>query len=218
MLVNAGQAYYSFSRAHTFPGGLLFDPSRDRTCAERLRALAAQVQHEARLSAAALIRLCGQLYRTMKVQAMRFLVGNQWLLSLARELGITITDSEVMQLNRRIGLELFRTKAALDQSLVARHMSVADMLVEAKQDLVAQKMLALARRQGKSGTRRLVEAAQRWTSRTTCEPEYIVEHCREYSGKMIDSKDPPPSVVIERIVTVVTGRCVNVPGCGPGKI
>jgi hypothetical protein len=211
MVSVAGGAYYALSHSHTFPDGIVSDPWNNTRCATRLRTLAAKsATHGVGLSTAALIRTCGLLERTLRNSAMEDLVKAQWFVNLDRKLGITVSDSEVLKLQERISSEVYPTKVARARYLQPRHMTEADLLKQAREDLLGQKLFAVMKA-GSPNYKRAVQAAQQATSETTCDPEYVVEHCRQYKGAV---ESPPGTVVIEKVAAIVTGVCVNRPACG----
>jgi len=209
----AGGDYHQLSAKHTVPAGLVSDPPNYPACVAHLEAAIAHAPAGApKPSGVRLLKKCQQLYQALREQAVSLLVNDQWTLALARELGATASDGEVMQLFKRVRAEEFPTEAELQQYLASRRLSLADELFLLKVNLIAQKMLTKLVSEGKQGQARLTEAGQRWTAKTSCRAGYVVQHCKQFTGPR-RSSSPPASVLMEQVAAIVSGRCTNLAAC-----
>lgn len=215
MATLAGGDYHQLSAKNTIPDGLVSEPPNYPRCVANLEAAAARVPGRGlNLTVVQLLTKCRQLYHALRDQAVALLVNDQWLIALARDEGLTATDAEVMQLFKRVKAEEFPTEAALRQYLASRKLSLADELFLLKIDLLEQKILTKAQQGGKQAVAKFTAAAQRWTTKTTCQSGYVVQHCKEYTGAPKPTpSQPSASVMIEQIAAIATGRCINLPAC-----
>lgn len=209
----AGGDYHQLSGKETVPAGLVSDPPNYPACVARLQGAMAHAPARApKPDGVRLLTKCQQLYEALRQQAISLLVSDQALISLARELGVTASDAEVLKLFKRVRATEFPTEAELRQYLASRRLSMADELFLLKVNLLGQKLLAQVPKEGKQAEARLVEAERRWTARTSCSAGYVVKHCRQFTGGATTGT-PPASVLIEQVATLVTGRCINLAAC-----
>ena len=216
MTTEAGGDFYELSAGHTMPEGLVSEPPNYAACVTRLQAIAAKSLAKGlpKPTAGQLLSKCRQLHQELKLQALEFLVDTQWTIGAFGELGIKTTDGEVMQRFDRIKAEQFPRE--LQRYLGSRRRSLSDELLLVKINVLSGKAYQKLTGGGKQVIPKMVakftEVEQRWTTKTNCNPGYVVKHCKQYTGQ------PPPSntsaaILLEQ-VAVITGRpCVNHPAC-----
>lgn len=209
----AGRDYFELSGRRTVPADLVSDPPDYAGCVTSLEAAAASSPTKgSRLTGAQLLAKCQQLYEALKLQAAAFLVEAQWLIGMAREMGVTATDGEVLQVFKRSTAELFPNEAQFRRVLASQRSSMSDELFRVKLNLLAQKVQQKASAEGKQAPAKLTEAEQRWNAKTSCSAGYVVQHCKQYTGASASA--PAPAVLIEQVAKITTGRCINLPACG----
>lgn len=157
---------------------------------------------------------CRQLYQALRLQAVAVLVRAQWIMEVDREVGVTVNDGEVLRFFKRSNAERFPKESEFQHYLASKRESVSDELLLLKLDLLAQKTQRKMTSGGKPVIAKLVAAEQKWTSKTTCSPGYVVVHCKAYTGEPAVASSPPASVLIEQVAALATGRCTNLAACG----
>jgi hypothetical protein len=213
MATLAGGDYYQLSGKRTIPEGLVSEPPNYARCVARLEAAAASAPVKSPTqTGVALLTKCRQLYQALRTQAVGYLVSARWFINLAREEGLTATDAEVTQLYNEIKAREFPKPAELRQYLASRRLSLADELFVVKLDVLSQKVQRKLASGGKQAIAKFTEAGKKWTAKTTCHAGYVVEHCKEYTGQTASSV-PAPSVLMEQVAVVATGRCINLAAC-----
>jgi hypothetical protein len=205
----AGGDYFELSGGHAAPAGLVSDPPNYKRCVTVLQsAKSGAPARSQRPTGAQLLRKCQQLYQALKTQAIAFLVDAQWAIASSRELGITATDAETRQVFEGTRRKLYGNDAALRRYLASRHLTLSDLLLQTRLNLLAQRTL---QRLHSTGDRRAISAQfnetwARWTRRTSCNGGEIVEHCRQYRGGPTYPFSPPASVMIEQVAGLLARR------------
>jgi hypothetical protein len=209
-----GEDYYELSHGHTVPAGLVSDPPDYAVCVSNLQAAAAGNPRAAKsLTPTALLTKCREMNVALRLQAVGFLVQEQWLTSIARDEGVVVGEPEVQRLFRRIRAEQYPTEADLRQYLASRRSSVADELVRAKLDLLGQRTLNKVGAGGTHAAAEFTAIQQKWTAKTSCSAGYVVEHCEQFKGSQIYPGGLSPAILMEQVAALVTGRCINRPAC-----
>jgi hypothetical protein len=209
MAVVAGADYYQLSRSQKIPRGLVSDPPNYPRCVTVLESAAAgSPSAGAKPGGTELLGKCQQIYQAVKAQAVGFLVYAQWTIGMAREAGLTATKQEALQLYRQVKVRF--TPAIL----AGKRWSLSDALFLLKLNVLGQKALKKFEAGGPQASARLATAEERWTAKTTCRAGYVVQYCREHKGGANDASTPAPSVLMEQVAKIVTGRCVNRAACG----
>jgi hypothetical protein len=208
----AGGEYYELSRNHTIPAELAFDPPRYGRCVASLEgAEGSSPAGSPKPSSVHLLSKCQQIYQALKTQATAFLVATAWTIASDRELGITASDQEVLNLFKRVRASAYPSDAQLHEYLAARRLTLSDLLLQTRLNLLAQKAL---QKIGPAGAGKAVKARfdaawTRWAQKTDCRPGYVVEHCRQYKGGPTYPHSPPASVMMEEVAGIATGRCAS---------
>jgi hypothetical protein len=195
------------------PEGVVSDPPNYARCVAALEAAAAKSPPKgAKETGVQLLSKCRQLYQALRTQATTYLVSLQRTIGLGRDAGVTPTEGEVQRLFKQFKTREFPTDAAFRRYLASSQRSVADIMVAMRVDVINNGILKqLKTLQGRV---KYNEAEQRWTAKTSCRAGYVVEHCRQYKGGATYPSTPPPSVLMEQVAALISGRCVNVEACG----
>jgi hypothetical protein len=212
----AGGDYNELSGGRTVPEGLVSEPPSYVACVAHLEAAAtSSVKNSPRPTRVQLLTKCQQLYRALRTQATAYLVTAQWLINVDREGGVTVTDGEVLEYFRHLKKDhpYLSTEARVRNYFASRRLSLADFLFTLQLDLLSQKIQQKVASGGKQALAELTEAEQRWTAKTSCRPGYVVQHCKQYRGEPEYSSSPPPSILMEQVAALATGRCINRPAC-----
>lgn len=213
----AGGDYNELSAGKTVPEGLASDPPRYSACVARLESAAAAspVKVGPAPTSLQLLTKCQQLYRALREQATEFLVRTQWQIALDHELGVTASNQEVLKFfaQSKATHPLLASEALVRNYLTSRRQTLSDYLYILKLDLLAQKLEQKLQREGSQAQAKVTEAERQWTGKTTCRAGYVVRHCKQYRGAPEYASTPPPSVLMEQVAALATGRCINRPAC-----
>lgn len=217
----AGQDYYDVSHQQTVPDGLVSDPPNVGRCAASLEAAVAagRASGESPESGSALLAKCRQLAEALKLQATAFLTATQLAIGFAEEEGARATEGEVKQSLDATVMREYGSEAKYDRYLAARRTSLSDALLEARLALLGRKVLA--KLDTPVGRTHYAQGLERWVTRVSCKPGYVVENCLQYKGeKASGGHTLPPAVLMEQVSALVTGKCANKAACakqaGPG--
>jgi hypothetical protein len=213
MMALAGGDYYEVSRHSTIPEGLVSDPPNYARCAASLEAAAAKTPSgNAKESGVQLVAKCRQLYQALKVQAASYLVSVQRAVGLGHDEGVTVSDGQLQQFFQRLKAREYPTEAAFQQYLTSRRRNRSDVLLEAKLNLLGEGIIKKIKTP--QGRAKYGEAERRWTEKTNCQPGYVVEGCKQYKGGATYPSTPSPSILMEQVAALASGRCVNLAACG----
>jgi hypothetical protein len=195
------------------PEGLVSDPPNYARCVAVLEAAAANSSlGSSREKGVQLLSKCRQLYQALRTQATTYLINAQRTIGLGRDEGVTATDGEVQQLFQQFKAREFPTEADFHRYLASSKRSVPDIMLAMRLNVVGNGILKkITTREGRA---RYNEAEQRWTAKTNCHAGYVVEHCKQYKGGATYPTTSPPSVLMEQVVALISGRCVNIEACG----
>lgn len=204
----AATDYYEMSGGHVAPASLVADPPSYERCVSSLQT--AQQAASARGATpphAQLLRKCEQLYQAIKTQAIAFLVNAQWIIASDRDLGITASDAEVLRLFKQTKGRLYGSDASLKRFLATRGLTLTDLLLQTRLNLLGQRTL---QRFQTTGDRQAISAEfnetwAKWDRRTSCNEGEIVKHCKQYKGGPTYPFSPPASVMIEQVARVAEG-------------
>jgi foldase protein PrsA len=188
------------------PTGLASEPADYKKCAAAVKLIAPKTFfNQVRLSEATISGRCHQLYRSIKAQAMSYLIGGEWTLAEGAEQGLKVSDAEVKQqfaLSRRA---LYPTEAQLKQYLRERHWVLSDLLYEVRRNILVRRLqpkleakVAAAGGGTKAYARIALERVHDLTEKTSCKAGYVAPDCKEYHGP--ESVLPAPNVILEGIV------------------
>jgi hypothetical protein len=208
--------YNELSGGRTVPAGLVSEPPSYQSCVAHLEAAAVSpAAGGQKTEGVKLLTKCQHLYQALRTQATEFLVRTQWQISLYREQGVTATDAEVTKFfeESKKTHPYLSTATRVHNYLTSRRLSLTDYLYILKLDLLGQKFQQKLEQEGKAAFAGIPEAERRWTAKTSCLPGYVVQHCKQYRGAPEYKSGPTPSILVEQIAALVTGRCINRPAC-----
>jgi hypothetical protein len=208
----AGGDYSIVSRNATVPDGLVSDPPDYARCVASLEGAAARSPTGgSRETGVQLLGKCRQLYQALRTQATSFLVSTQRTIGLGRDLGVTASDAQAQQLLDRAKAREYPTEADLRRYLATKRWTLSDVLLQDKLEVLGEAIIKKIHTP--QGRAKLSEAERLWTEKTDCKPGYVVEYCKQYKGGASYPSSPPPSVLMEQVTALVTGRCVNLAAC-----
>jgi hypothetical protein len=217
MTTLAGGTFYELSGRATLPAGLVSEPPDYPACVSHLEAVASAVPAKLpKPSAIQLLRKCRDLHEAVKLQAVAFLVNVNWITAAYREAGVTASDAEVLQSYKRWRSEHgLASDVALGRYLGSLRRSPSDEQVVLKLDLLYSKAQEKLDKGGKQAAAKFAAAEQRWTSGTSCQPGYVVLHCKQYEELTSASASPPPvAALMQQVAALETGRCIDKAVCG----
>lgn len=211
----ASQFYLNLSHGHVLPDGLVSDPPSYARCVSSLEATAAAAPEKIPgVTGVVLLRKCRQMHRALKEQAMARLVRAQWIIGVAGEEGVKVSDAEVLATYRRASREQYPNPPEARQHLASAHTSVADELLLAKEELLANKMLEKVHAGGAQAQARFNQTQKRWIAKTSCHPGYIVQYCSQFTTEPAPTAaSPPATVLMEQVATLAAGHCINTAAC-----
>lgn len=152
---------------------------------------------------------CEYEYEKLKLKALVMLIGEAWVKGEAAELGMHTSEAQLAQ---RLALlkASFPSAAALQKFLMAKGVTLADLLQEMRESAL---VAAIQQKLEHEGEQRHLSSAERqqalerfgrqflakWIAKTVCQPGYMVTLCRQYS----DRKEPlglkPPAVPLTNL-------------------
>jgi hypothetical protein len=188
------------------PAGLVSEPADYRRCASSVKLIAPKTfLGQVRLKSETISTRCRELYRSVKAQAMSFLISVAWGAAEADELGLKAPEAEVRREFARIRRVPYPTEAQLRKYMAERHLVLSDLLYRLKDSILVGRILAKfqvkVKQAGggeKTYTKLALERHNRWLSRTSCKAGYVAPDCREYHGPEI--VEPSPNSILEAIV------------------
>ena len=155
---------------------------------------------------------CQQRGKALKLEATEFLIKMEQLTGMAHERGVTVTDGEIQQSLKQSKAE-YPSETKFREYLASQRRSVSDELFL----LRAQPTITKGR--GENKRRRQASARQAHRNRTEVERQDklqrridVVQRCKQYTNE--SNPTPPPSILMEQVAQIATGRCVNRPACG----
>jgi Raf kinase inhibitor-like YbhB/YbcL family protein len=125
----------------------------------------------------------------LKNQILGFLITSQWVVGEAAHLGITVSEAQAHTQLRQETAKLYPTASKLKRYLASIGETEADVLMRVKDELLKQKISQRVTG-GKTASTEphlLLSDFQksfetRWRARTSCQPGYVMEDCKEYRG------------------------------------
>lgn len=127
----------------------------------------------------------------LKDQVLGFLITSQWVLAEAAHLGIGVSEAEVRRRLHRDTAKQFPKASQLQHYLAANGETEADLLMRVKGELLDAKIAqhVTAGKTASTEPHLLLSDFQksfetRWRAKTSCQPGYVMEDCREYKGTL----------------------------------
>lgn len=187
------------------PAGLVSEPANYPECEAAARKVVPRsYTGQLKLSAAQISHKCHQLYRSIKAQALTFLLSVQWSMAEGAEHGIKVSQAELQKEFENRRAQTFPTDADLHRYLEERHWALSDVFYQLKRNILVKRILpAFEAKVKKAGggeavyARLALERYKRQISRTTCKPGYVAPGCSEYRGP--ETVLPPVAVLLEAL-------------------
>jgi hypothetical protein len=171
------------------PLGLISEPADDKACVAAAGQIPLVPGAKHRLSSVQLLLKCRQLHAAVKEQTLQILIPELWRSVEGRELGTSVSESEVSKLLRQVISEL-PSPDAFTRYLAERHWSIADERFTLKRELLVSNYGAKIRKQaaelggGLPTTAQLVQQSfRRWSARTDCKAGYTALQCKQRHGE-----------------------------------
>jgi phosphatidylethanolamine-binding protein (PEBP) family uncharacterized protein len=125
-------------------------------------------------------------------QALGFLITSEWVLNEAAARGVSVSEAEVKQRFAQLVHESFPKAGSMQKYLAKSGETEADLLARIKVELLASK-IATKVSVGKSAAQRSASLTAfenafhvHWKNYTSCQPDYVMEDCKQYKGKPED--------------------------------
>jgi hypothetical protein len=203
-------ADFRTSIAKQGPTGLVSEPADYERCIDAAKLVAPRSMfNQLRLGRTKLDLICHELYRTVKAQALGFLISAQWTLAEASRAGITVDAVELKRAFAGIRGPRFPTEQSLRKYERERQLSLADLLYQVRVDTLVSRLLPRFERQvaaaggGESAYAKLALAHyHELITKTTCEKGYVVPGCSAYRGPA--GGPTPANVILTELVGKTT--------------
>jgi hypothetical protein len=198
MATIVGGDFYELTRV-TAPKQLVSEPPNPTACVAKMKTVA-KVTTTTELS-----HRCQQLAQLLKKQALAYLIESDVEVGEDAEHGITVTNQEIQASFNEVRKAQLPTEAALREYLAQRDWSLSDELFLVKRNLLGSKLLEKVKHElGAKATEPEIDAyykrlGAKWTDKSSCNPGYVVEGCKQY----VAPKNPSPvspAVAIDEIV------------------
>jgi hypothetical protein len=128
---------------------------------------------------------CKQKQEALRHHMLDILITNYWLEGEGAARGIAVSDAEVTQaLDRQFPTQAaFRSflKITGEKASDERALLRASLLATKLQQAVAARGLTAAQQQ-QALAKFTSEFTQKWSARTSCQPGYVVQECKQYNG------------------------------------
>jgi hypothetical protein len=125
----------------------------------------------------------------LKNQVLGFLITSQWVLAEASHLGIDVSEAEARQRLHQVTAKQYPKASQLEHYLASIGETEAELLMRVKGELLEAKISqhVAAGKTASTEPHLLLSDFQksfeaRWRARTSCQPGYVMEDCREYKG------------------------------------
>lgn len=184
------------------PRGLVSDPADYKRCTSASKLVAPRsFFNQLRLSAAQINQKCRELYRSIKAQALSFLISVQWAVAEGAEQGIEVTDADVRHAFERLRKVEYPTEQDLRKYLTERQWSLSDIFYQLKHHVLVTRLLTQLEKAGGGERVHVKLVLERYNSmiaNTSCMPGYVVPNCNEYHGPPTVS--PAPNAILKEMV------------------
>jgi hypothetical protein len=185
------------------PVGLAGEPADPSACAAAAKKVVPRSPTgRLELSDAQIAQKCRQLHEAIRAQAMSYLLSAQWAMLEAKELGIHLSNAELLKEFLRWQRENYQTDAKFQLYMKERQMHLADVLFQLRRNLLVTRILpsfeARVKRAGggeKVYTRLALQRYHGLIAKTTCEKGYEMEDCNSYRAPA--QPLPSPAVILE---------------------
>lgn len=193
------------SNLYEGPRGLVSEPANYGECARAAKKVVPRGPNGKLLLSDAQIELkCHQLYRSIKAQALSFLLSVQWEITMGKEQGIVVSDALLQKEFKRYSKAFFPEEGELERYITERHWVLSDVLYQLKRNILVKAILPKFQakvKQAGGGEATYVRLANeryaRLIARTSCKPGYVAPGCREYHGA--STVKPAPNLILEAL-------------------
>ncbi len=193
------------SNLYEAPQGLVSEPANYGECARAAKkAVPLGAGGKPLLSDAQIEQDCHELYRSIKAQAMTFLLSVQWEITMGKEQGIVVSDAQLQKEFKRYSKAFFPQEGELERYVTERHWVLSDILYQLKRNILVKSILpkfeAKVKAAGGGEATYVRLANERYAhliARTSCKPGFIAPGCREYHGPT--TVKPAPDVILEAL-------------------
>jgi len=188
------------------PVGLVSEPADYKRCAAAVKLIAPKTfLGQVRLKSKTISTRCRELYRSVKAQAISFLIAVAWGAAEGDEMGLKVSEAEVKREFARIRRVPYPTDTQLRKYMTERHLTLSDLLFRLKDSILVGRILSKFQAKVKAAgggektyTKLAIQRHRQWVAKTSCRSGYIAPNCREYRGPEI--VEPSPNSVLEAIV------------------
>lgn len=122
-------------------------------------------------------------------RALGFLLTSEWVLGEAKARGVSVSDAEVKSRFTQLAHQSFPKAGSLQKYFSTSGETEADLLARIKVELLAARIAAQVTA-GKSSSQHsaILTAFEtnfhtHWKALTSCKPGYVMEDCKQYTGK-----------------------------------
>lgn len=133
----------------------------------------------------------GSQYKQVKDAALGDLLDRAWLTGQAAEMDITVSDDEVSDELASIKKQQFKTDAAYREFLQSSGYSDEDVRDRVKLQVMSTKIqdrvTGSGKNQQKSMTKFIKEYNEKWTARTLCADDFLLDRCSNYEKESEDT-------------------------------
>jgi hypothetical protein len=198
MTADIGSDYYEIAKQRV-PAGLVSEPADDGACVAALKRLASGGTTASATGGAKLTGTCAELYRAIRAQTLTFLVGAYWLADFDAAHGIAVSEAQVQHSIEQVKAKEYPAPGQFQRSLDARDRTLSQELFLARVDLLEaglQRALASKAKPYTELSKQVGEAS----SSATCRAEYVVVHCREFTGHGYSG--PAPASLLRTVASL----------------
>jgi len=169
------------------PSGVIPDPPNYTACIAHLEATPSLGEGQPKPQ---LKHRCRQLLEIAHEHILEILITTSWLEQEAAKQGLTPTATQIKRRLAEYTQQEFPTEHAFHRYLAITGMSITDVLLLLKKNLLASEFEGKARAAASNPSppnrayaQHFNELATRWTTQTNCHPGYIVTGCKQYPQK-----------------------------------
>jgi hypothetical protein len=180
------------------PAGLVSDPPDYRACIKAGNSLVRTRNTQGTAT------LCRQLHEAAKKQAVAFLTDALWHIEDAKEHGEAVTAREIARRFRLLQERERPGPGAMEHYLAEVHRTIADEYYLLKRNILTEKALVRLQREGLhlSGNKLAIarvtnEWLAKWTARTSCQPGYVTQQCKQFKGE--SNAAPAPDTILQQL-------------------
>jgi len=186
---------------HKGPAGFVSEPANYPECERAAKTVVPRDSSgRLKLNDAEIARKCHELYRSIKAQALSYLISVQWSIAQGDEVGFHVSDALLKKEFANFRKGLYPTEADLQHFLSVRQWALSDILYQLKRNLLVRAILPrFEQRVSKAGggervyAKLALQRLQGLVARTSCEPGYVVPNCKQYHGP--PQVSPAPGVI-----------------------